>query len=70
MTRGDADVLRSGMKLLLSSFGPSASHDKALAELAGKPLREIRLGYIENAFDVYPDQMSLEEGRASLRRDG
>lgn len=58
------------MKLLLSSFGPSAAHDKALAELAGKPLTEIRVGYIENAFDLYDDQDSLEQGRRDLQRNG
>jgi peptidase E len=58
------------MKLLLSSFGPSPSHDAALFALAGKPLDEIRVGYIENAYDVYHDQASLDDGRESLRRDG
>jgi hypothetical protein len=37
------------MKLLLSSYAPSSSHDAALVGLAGKPLEEIRVGYIENA---------------------
>ncbi len=55
------------MKLLLSSFGPSPEHDTALAELVGKPLGEIRVGYIENAHDVYDDAGSLAEGRESLR---
>ena len=58
------------MKLLLSSFGPSAAHDAALAELAGKPLGAIRVGYVENAYDVYDDQATLDEGRQSLRRAG
>lgn len=58
------------MKLLLSSFGPSSSHDAALVGLAGKPLDEIRIGYIENAYDAYHDQASLEDGRESLRRHG
>jgi dipeptidase E len=58
------------VKLLLSSFGPSAAHDAALAELAGKPLGDVRVGYIENAHDVYDDQASLDEGRLSLQRAG
>ena len=35
------------MKLLLSSFGPGPAHDTELVNLAGKPLAEIRVGYIE-----------------------
>ena len=70
MTHGDADVLRSGMKLLLSSFGPPASHDQALAELAGTAAPRDPAWLHRDAFEVYPDQMSLEEGRASLRSDG
>ena len=58
------------MKLLLSSFGPSPAHDAALVELAGKPLDQIRVGYIENAHDVYDDPAALGEGREGLRRDG
>jgi dipeptidase E len=58
------------MKLLLSSFGPSPPHDAALAELAGKPLGDVRVAYIENAFDNYPDQDPRDEGRESLRRAG
>ena len=58
------------MKLLLSSFGPSPAHDAALVELVGRPLSEIRVGYIENAHDVYDDPASLGEGREGLRRDG
>lgn len=58
------------VKLLLSSLGPSPSHDGALVGLAGKPLGEIRVGYTENAYDVYHDQATLDEGRDSLRRDG
>ena len=58
------------MKLLLSSFGPSSAHDAALVELAGRPLSELRVGYIENAYDVYDDQASLVEGREALRRAG
>jgi dipeptidase E len=58
------------MKLLLSSFGPAPNHDAALAELAGKPLVELRIGYIENAHDVYDDPSSLGEGRDELRDRG
>ena len=58
------------MKLLLSSFGPSAAHDAALVALVGKPLEQIRIAYIENAYDVYDDEASLVEGRESLRNDG
>ena len=58
------------MKLLLSSFGPSPAHDAALVDLVGKPLGQIRVAYIENAYDAYDNQVSLDEGRESLRRDG
>ena len=58
------------MKLLLSSFGPSPEHDAALVELVGKPLSNIRVAYIENAYDVYHDETSLVEGRETLQRDG
>jgi peptidase E len=58
------------MKLLLSSFGPSPAHDEALVDLAGKPLDQIRVGYIENAHDVYDDPASLGEGREGLGRNG
>ena len=58
------------MKLLLSSFGPSPAHDAALAGLVGKPLDEIRVGYIENAYDVYDDETSLVEGRETLQKTG
>lgn len=58
------------MKLLLSSFGPSPEHDAALVGLAGKPLGEVRVAYIENAYDVYDDEASLVEGRETLRRSG
>lgn len=44
------------MKLLLSSFGPSPTHDAALAELIGRPTADMRVAYIENAHDVYDDQ--------------
>ena len=58
------------MRLLLSSLGPSPAHDAALVELVGRPLDEVRVGYIENAYDVYDDPASLEEGRDELRRSG
>jgi dipeptidase E len=58
------------MKLLLSSFGPAPAHDAELANLAGKPLADIRVGYIENAHDPYHDEGSLQEGRARLRDAG
>jgi dipeptidase E len=58
------------VKLLLSSFGPSPEHDAALVELVGKPLSNIRVAYIENAYDVYHDETSLVEGRETLQRDG
>ena len=58
------------MKLLLSSFGPSSKHDAALVELAGTPLDRIRVAYIENAFDPYEDQASLDQGRKDLRHRG
>jgi hypothetical protein len=58
------------MKLLLSSFGPSPAHDAALVDLVGKPLDQIRIGYIENAHDVYDDPTALGEGREGLRRYG
>lgn len=58
------------MKLLLSSIGSSREHDAALVDLVGKPLGEIRVAYIENAYDVYGDEASLVEGRETLRRNG
>ena len=50
------------MKLLLTSFTPSAEHDKELEKLVGKPLPDIKMAYIENAYDVYNDESSLIEG--------
>lgn len=58
------------MKLFLSSLGPWSEDDASLGGLAGKPLGRVRVAYIENAHDVYDDDESLEEGRASLNRDG
>lgn len=58
------------MKLLLTSFTTSAEQDAALATLLGKPLHEIRVAYIENAYDVYDDEASLVEGREIIRAKG
>ena len=58
------------MKLMLTSFTTSAAQDVALSELIGKPLTEIRLAYIENAYDVYNDEASLIEGREIIRAKG
>lgn len=53
-------------RLLLSSVGPSVEHDAALAALVGMPIEKARIGYIENAYDVYDDPASLQQGRDSL----
>lgn len=58
------------MKLLLSSFGTSAEQDEALAQVIGKPMDQIRVAYIENAYDPYDDEAALIEGREILRRKG
>ena len=58
------------MKLMLTSFTTSAEQDAALAALIGKPLTEIKLAYIENAYDVYNDEPSLIEGREIIRKKG
>jgi dipeptidase E len=58
------------MKLLLTSFTPSAEHDQALTQLVGKPLQDIKMAYIENAYDVYNDEASLIEGRQILKEKG
>jgi dipeptidase E len=58
------------MKLFLTSFTPSAEHDAALEKLVGKPLSDIKIAYIENAYDVYNDEASLIEGRQILRDKG
>ena len=47
------------VKLLLSSFGPSPEHDAALADLAGKPLEQIRVAYIENTVRRVTDAQAL-----------
>jgi dipeptidase E len=58
------------MRLLLTSFAPSAEHDAMLAELIGKAPSGTRVAYIENAHDVYDDEEALEHGRADLRSKG
>ncbi|MCI0549423.1 MAG: peptidase E [Anaerolineae bacterium] len=59
------------MKLLLSSFPVSTPHQvKVLAALGGKPIAEIKIAYIENAYDVYDDEESLIKGREELRAKG
>jgi dipeptidase E len=58
------------MKLLLTSFTPSAEQDAALAEMIGKDTKDIKVAYIENAHDVYHDEASLIEGREVLRAKG
>jgi dipeptidase E len=58
------------MKLLLTSFMPSAEQDQALAQMIGKELTDIKVAYIENAHDVYNDEASLIEGRELLKNKG
>ena len=58
------------MKLLLTSFGTSAEHDRELEGLLGKQLTEAKAAYIENAHDVYDDAAALQEGRDAQRRKG
>jgi dipeptidase E len=58
------------MKLLLTSFGTSIEQDKELEKLLGMKLTEAKVAYIENAYDVYDDVASLQEGRAEQRRKG
>lgn len=58
------------MKLLLLSTSPSFEQGQALARLAGKKLKEIKVAYIENAYDVYNDEASLIEGREELKNKG
>ena len=58
------------MKLLLTSFTPSTEHDKELEKLIGKPLQDIKVAYIENAYDIYNDEASLIEGREILKTKG
>ena len=58
------------MKLLLTSFWTSPEQDQALAKLVGKAPKDIKVGYIENAYDVYNDEASLVEGREVLKNKG
>jgi hypothetical protein len=58
------------MKLLLTSLEPSAEAITTLEMMLGKSLRDIKVAYIENAYDVYNDEASLIEGRESLRKTG
>lgn len=58
------------MKLLLLSTSPSPEQGQALARLVGKELKEIKVAYIENAYDVYDDETSLIEGREELKNKG
>ena len=58
------------MKLLLTSFTPSTEHDHELVKLVGKPLSDIKMAYIENAYDGYNDEASLIEGRQILKDKG
>lgn len=58
------------MILLLTSFMPSAEHDKAVADLIGKTPHETKVAYIENAYDPYNDEASLIEGRDILKKKG
>lgn len=58
------------MKLLLTSFWTSPEQDKELDKLVGKERKDIKVAYIENAFDIYNDQASLIEGRKILKDKG
>src|SRR5215208_3430386 len=58
------------MKLLLLSTSTTSEQDQALAKLVGKEIKEIKVAYIENAYDVYDDEVSLIEGREELTRKG
>jgi dipeptidase E len=58
------------MKLILSSFGTSVEQDKELEKLLGKELKDTKVAYIENAYDVYKDEASLLEGREEQRKKG
>jgi hypothetical protein len=58
------------MKLLLLSTSPSPEQGQALAKLVGRELHEIKVAYIENAYDVYDDEASLIEGREELKNKG
>ena len=58
------------MKLLLTSFWTSPEQDVELIKLVGKALKDIKVAYIENAYDVYNDEASLVEGRQVLKDKG
>ena len=58
------------MNLLLLSTSPTVEQSQALAGLVGKGLEEMKVAYIENAYDVYNDQASLLEGREELKNKG
>ena len=58
------------MKLVLSSFNTTDAQDEAVAQLIGKPPHATRVGYIENAYDIYDDEASLLEGRDVLKAKG
>src|SRR5215212_67701 len=58
------------MKLLLLSTAPTIEQSQALAGLVGKGLKDIKVAYIENAYDVYNDQASLLAGREELKNKG
>ena len=58
------------MKLLLTSLNTSDEQDKLLADLIGKAPRDIKVAYIENAYDVYNDEPSLIEGREIIKAKG
>ena len=58
------------MPLFFSSFMPSDEQDAALARVIGKDIRDTKVAYIENAYDVYNDEASLIEGRKILRDKG
>lgn len=58
------------MRLLLTSFMPSAEQDAALAKMIGKEPKNTKVAYIENAYDIYDDEASLIEGRDILKNKG
>jgi dipeptidase E len=58
------------MKLLLTSFVSSPEQDAAVAKMIGKEAKDIKVAYIENAYDVYNDEESLIEGRETVRNKG
>lgn len=58
------------MKLLLTSFWTSPEQDVELINLVGKALKDIKVAYIENAYDVYNDEASLVEVRQVLKDKG